>query len=249
MTAPLWARELADTFWRQAGGSEPFPRTLKAAIARSSLELTIKEKPALGIDLVENYLAHQGIAWRCGEADRPLHACLVAVDGAGWIFLDAGDSPRERLYSLAHELGHYLRHYWQRRQRAIAQLGPGILDVLDGRRLPTSGERLGGLLRGVSARGYVHLMERGEMAVPLAVELAEREADTLAWELLAPADEVFTRLGEKGGFDEAMPLLEEFGLPAEVAVEYAETLFPEEPDSPVVLRLKRRLSRRDRISG
>jgi hypothetical protein len=243
MTAVLWAHELAVMFWRDAGHAEPFPREVKAAVDRSSFDVTVKEKPSLSIDVVENYLAHQGIHWRCGEADRPLHACLVAIDGAGWIFLDAGDEPRERNYSLAHELAHFLRHYWQPRQRAVAALGPGIVEVLDGRRIARAGERLHGLLRGVSVGEYVHLMARGEVRVAPAVERAEHEADCLAWELLAPAGEVLARLGEKGGFDEAEALLEQaFGLPSGAARSYADHLFPEEKDSPVARNVHRMLS-------
>jgi hypothetical protein len=245
MTAPLWAQELAATFWREAGHVEPFPRELRAAVDRSSFDVTVKEKASLYIDVVENYLAHQGIPRRCGEADRPLHACLVAVEGVAWIFLDAGDEPRERNWSLAHEMAHFLRHYWQPRQRAIAALGPGIVEVLDGRRPARAAERLHGVLRGVTAHEFVHLMERGQGRLAPAIEQAEHEADCLAWEMLAPAAEVLRRLAARAGFDEAVPLLEqEFGLPPGAARAYADRLFPEERDSPVVQMVQRVLSER-----
>jgi hypothetical protein len=136
-------------------------------------------------------------------------------------------------------LAHFLRHYLQRRQQAVDDLGRGILEVLDGHRPLRPAERLHAVLRGVPLGVHVHLMERGEAAVPPAVEVAEHEADQLAWELLAPADEVLARLGAGGDFDEAVTLLvEEFGLPREPAEDYADALFPEEEDSPVVLNLK-----------
>jgi hypothetical protein len=247
MTAPVWVYELAEVFWRWAGFVEAFPRTLRDAVRWLPFDLTVKEKPCLSIYTVENYLDHLGTRWRCGEPDRPLHACLVAYDGAAWIFLDRDDPPDEQTASLAHELAHFLRHYWQPRQQAVKELGPGILDVLDDRRPATPAERLNAVLRGAPVGVHHHLMRRGEAAVSPAIERAEREADRLAWELLAPADEVLRRLGKRDGFDEAVVLLNEsFGLPWEVAESYADALFPEEEDSPVVLDLKKLLDvRRD----
>ena len=248
---PLWVGELADAFWREAGGPEPLPRTLRDSLAWLSFGVTVMERPSLGIDRVENYLAHQGIPWRCGQADRPLHACLVAYQGAAWIFLEALDEPHERTYSLAHELAHFLRHYWQPRQRARAALGPGILEVFDGQREPLPGERLHALLRGMQAGVHAHLMDRGEVVVPPEVERSEWEADLLAWELLAPAGAVRSRLAAGDGFEQAADLLvADFALPPSVAEEYADTLFPEEEDSPVVLNLKKmRDARRDEARG
>jgi hypothetical protein len=250
MTAALWVGELVQAFWHEVGQPEPFPRTLRGSLAWVPFSVTIKEKAGLGIDLVENYLAHQGIRWRCGQTDRPLHACLVAYQGAAWISLDSQDQPCERTYSLAHELAHFLRHYRQPRQRAVAALGPGILDVFDGKRALRPSERLHALLRGMPTGVHVHLMERDEVAVSPAVEQAEWEADLLAWELLAPADEVRSRLGQRDGFEQAITLLvEEFDLPAGVAAQYADVLFPEQEDSPVVLSLKKVLgARRDRAT-
>ncbi len=245
MTAPLWVRELAGVFWREAGFVEGFPRNLREAVDLSSFELTIKDRPGLSIDGVENYLRHQGVTWRCGAADRPLHACLVAVNGHGWIFLDAEDESCERAYSLAHELGHFLRHYWQRRRRAVEQLGPAVLEVLDGRRDLRPGERLHALLRGVPVGVHSHLMHRGEAAVAPAVEQAEEEADRLAWELLAPEKEVLALLGGAGDFERALALLgKEFGLPEAPARRYATELLGAEEDSPVVLSLKNLLKAR-----
>ena len=77
MTAPLWVCELAGMFWREAGFIEGFPRSLREAVDLSSFELTIKDRPGLSIDGVENYLAHQGVCWRCGAADRWISTRVV----------------------------------------------------------------------------------------------------------------------------------------------------------------------------
>jgi hypothetical protein len=244
MIPPLWAYELAAAFWRDTRGGETFPRRLREAIALSSLDLTVKELPGLTLHRAENWLAIQGSSWRCNEPDRPLHACLAAHLGGGFILVDEEDDESERLYSLAHELAHFLRHYWQPRRQAVRAVGADILDVLDGCRKPTAAERLHMLLRGGLARPYIHLMGRGAVMLP-EVEGAEGEADQLAWELLAPAAEVRGRLAEEDGFDEALAVVEEvFGLPPSPAEHYADALFPEEEESPVVLDLKKVLNAR-----
>ena len=89
MNAPLWAVELAADFWCEAGGPEPFPRTLRAAIDRSSFDLTVEELPDLTVAVVERYLARRGCARSCSQVDRPLRGCLTAENGSGYLFVDA----------------------------------------------------------------------------------------------------------------------------------------------------------------
>ena len=48
MSTPLWVTELAAAFWEQAGGTEPFPRTLRAPLLRVSFDLAdgpLKSRP------------------------------------------------------------------------------------------------------------------------------------------------------------------------------------------------------------
>lgn len=194
MTAPLWAAELAAAFWAEAGEAGPSPRDLRRAVARSSFDLTVTELPGLATGRVEAYLAARGVALGGDGVNRPLRGCLVAASGCGWVFLDADDDPDEREATLAHELAHFLRHYDQPRRRAVAALGEGVLEVLDGRRPATPRERLHGLLRGVSTGRHVHLMRREPGPRFPEVEDAEREADELALELLAPGGEARARL-------------------------------------------------------
>src|SRR5205085_3975397 len=121
-----------------------------------------------------------GAALVCGGPDRPLRGCLLACDGAGFIFLDAADPPAERTFSLAHELAHFLRDYWRPRQRAFAALGGSVREVFDGGRAPRREERLHALLRGVSLGPHVHLMARDGGTPPPEVAAAESDADRLA---------------------------------------------------------------------
>lgn len=240
MNVPVWVSEAATDFWHAVGSLESFPRDLSEPIRRSPFDLTIKEMPALSLRGVERYLAGLGIGWRRGDPDRPLRACLTACDGAGFIFLDAGDARGERIFSLAHELAHFLGHYWGPRRRACQRVGEGTAEVFDGKRPPTPAERARAALAGVSMGLHVHLMQRGPRRVLLseAVAVAEEEADRLAYELLAPAAAVAARIGLASRRAQVVAVLQDdFGLAPDRAVAYAEILVP----SPVVHPLLRRL--------
>lgn len=244
MRVPLWAAASAAAFWSQAGGEEPFPRTLRGPLARGELDVTVKEVPGLCVRAVDRYLAGLGVAGAAGTADRPLRACLVARDGAGFIFLDAGDAPAERTFSLAHELAHFLRHYWEPRRRAARRVGPGAADVFDGRRPATPAERVRALVAGAPLGFFHHLLERGPRRELLRPEVAEAEedADRLAFELLAPARAVAGRLGARGRHTRARVtrLLEaDFGLPPAQADAYADLLVPRRAEDPFLKRLRR----------
>jgi hypothetical protein len=246
MKVPLWVSELARAFWDAAGGPEPFPRTLVGPILRSPFELTVKEMRGLRLAAVVYYLSGLGVAWRCGEPDRPLRACLAAAGGAGFILLDGDDPPAERVFSLAHELAHFLRHYWQPRTAACRRLGAQVADVIDAQRPPTPAERVRALLVDVPLGLHVHLMDRGSRGEvrSRAVARAEEEADHLAYELLAPADAVAARtahLGERERRRCVVQVFQEvFGLPAARAADYGDLLVPPPDEDPLLLRLRLR---------
>jgi hypothetical protein len=239
MNVLAWASEAAAAFWVLAGGPEPFPRQLRRAIHRSPLDLAIKDVPGLRVHAVERYLAGLGTIWPCGP-DRPLRACLAACEGAGIIFLDADDDPQERGFSLAHELAHFLRHYWGPRCLALRHLGQRAADLVDSKRLPTPAERVRALLANVPIGFHVHLMQRGPHRgyVSEAVAAAEEEADQLAFELLAPAAVVAATVrGDTDKIRMVAILQEVFGLPAARAAEYRALLLPPLVEDPLVGRL------------
>jgi Zn-dependent peptidase ImmA (M78 family) len=241
MTAPLWVTDLAAAFWEAANGPEPFPRALLEPVGRSGFNLTVEALTGLSLRKVEQWVATLGMPLPCGEPDRPLRACLVARSGGGFIFLEAADSAEERTFSLAHELAHFLRDYWQRRRRAVAVFGDAILGVFDGHRPARAEERLHALLRGVPVGLHVHLMTRDHGRSPTAVARAEDAADRLAWELLAPEADVRRRLPRRPRAGAAVALLQRtFGLPLPAAVDYAAELFPPAPPpDPLAARLKK----------
>lgn len=124
---------------------------------------------------------------------RRLRGCLVAHRGCGMIFLDEDDPALVR-FALAHELAHFTGHYLARRELAVALLGGGIVEVLDGVRQPTPQERLASILTGCTLGVFSDVMERDD-GVPLtaAAEIMEYEADEAAFLALAPIGVVIAR--------------------------------------------------------
>ncbi len=231
MTPAFWISEAADEFWGLVGSEEPFPRTLRRSIG-DALTLTLVELPRLRVAAAEGWLRRCGVVCAIGAGDRALHAALVARYGQGFLFLDGADSDDEQRLSLAHELAHFLRHYRAVRRRVGQQLGAAALDVLDGLRPASRTERLQALLAGVPIGYYVHLMQRdgdGGLADG-RIRMAEREADLLAYELLAPAALVSEQVAaapcedRQRGADSA--LRRQYGFPPAAAADYAARLFP-----------------------
>lgn len=188
MTAPLWVCELAAQFWDLAGGESPFPRDLRRPIARG-LPLTVVLLPRLYVADIGAWLARRGVVCAITTDDRAVRACLVARYGHGMLFVDGADAADEQRVSLAHELAHFLRHYRQRRERLRERLGPAVLEVLDGVRPPLPAERIDAVLASAPIGYYTHLLDRApDGAVDSRrIGVAEREADQLAFELLAPS--------------------------------------------------------------
>lgn len=236
--APLWVREGAAWFWAAAGEVEGFPRTLHAPIA-FAVPVSVVLQARLHVAGVEQWLQTQGVPGGLTVRDRPLRACLVARRGHGLIFLDGADPENERRFSLAHELAHFLLDYWLPRQHATRRVGPDALAILDGDRTARDDERIHAALARVALHAHTHLLARGEagMIVDPAVMEAERRADHLAYELLAPADAVRALLPpDANRIATAHVLTGAFGLPASIAEAYAAILVPAEPAPPSLLR-------------
>jgi len=197
------------------------------------LPITVVTLPELSIFVVHRWLAEQGVLRDVSHTDRPLRACLAAIRGVGFVFLNGTDSDVERRFSLAHEIAHFIIDYERPRSDAMAVFGEGILPVLNGDRPPTVDERLGGALRGVRLGNFDHLLDRdADGAVgSLRVLQAEDDADRLALELLAPRAEVLSRMKHEGCSSHQEVLQQfanllsgDFGLPRAVAVQYARLL-------------------------
>ncbi len=246
MSAPLWVFELSRLFWDRAG-AESFPRSLEGPIARA-LPLSVVFQPTLRVSGVDHWLRSQEVICCLRVADRSLRACLLAQGGHGLIFVDSADPLNEQRFSVAHELAHFLHDYWQPRRLAAERLGGQVLQVLDGERPPTAQERMHALLAGVPVGLHVHLMERDTSGAPLddAIARAERDADALAYELLAPGERVRRQVFERVSDDLDQQrqaaqelLIHRYGLPPAPAARYARQLFPHRlPSDSLVQRLR-----------
>lgn len=226
MNVPVWCADLAARFWAAAGDSPPFPRDLSGSVVW--FPFAVVKMPELRLAAVCTWLSDRGCRIPTSERDRPLRGCLFADSGHAYAFLAADDPPDERRFSLAHEIGHFLRDYWRPREIVKARLGAGVLDVLDGLRPPTRQERIHALLRNVAVGPFSHFLRRDESGFPptSAEREAEAAADQLAFELLAPAAAV----GSCANRDQlVLQLIENFGLPANPAERYAQLLLPELP--------------------
>ena len=226
MSLPVWCANLAESFWAKAGPPPPFPRDLRAAVG--AVPLSVVALGGVSVAAVRRWFTRAGLSIPLDEPDRTLRACLVACRGEGFAFLDALDDPAERVFSLAHELGHFLRDYLQPREIVAARLGPEALDVLDGLRPPTPAERSQAVLRGLSLGPFAHLLRRDDSGRPLtpAEREAEGAADRLAYELLAPVADVGQAADLRALVERLVTV---FGLPPEPAARYAAILLPSPP--------------------
>ncbi len=223
----------ANKFWRLAGKSEPFPRSLESSVAWA-LPLAIVKLPHLGLGDISNWLTRNGIYCVIDVSDHPLRAYLIARAGKGIVFLDGTDSDDERRFSLAHEVAHFILDYLIVREKTLKTYGEEVRDVLDGIRMPTALVGVKGIFRGIKLGTYSHLIARSVEGNVEKNEVlqAEDNADLLALELLAPKMAVLQRLEKLGvrwkeetAFQTAQYILtNDFGLPVNVARTYGHIL-------------------------
>jgi hypothetical protein len=239
VSVPVWVAELSSAFWAEAGQLEPFPRNLRRPIAKA-VSLTVVSLPKLSIAIILKWLEDFDISCELGSKDRPVRACLVARHGWGIAFVDGSDPDAEQRFSVAHELAHFLREYWHVRQQVCRKIGRATLDVLDGKRPPTTDERIQAMLRSTAIGFRVHLMERdcdGNLATGDIAD-AERAADRLAYELLAPAEHVCANSAQSNRGALAEKLRQFYGLPELQAARYAGILLPVVHVDPLIHRLR-----------
>ena len=233
MNVPYWVVDLAQRFWTAAGMVEGLPRNMERAVAASGM-LSVLHRERLTVATIRHWLEKMGIAHPLNVPDRPLRACLVACEGTGVAFIDSTDSENERRFSLAHELAHFFRDHLAPREAITRRIGAAAIPILDGKRRATPGERVRAWCTRTDLGVHVHLMDR--TVVRVQVRDAEENADRLAFELLAPAANVFQRASDAAAAVEV--LIDVHCLPVVQAEPYASLLFPPPRMDPLLARLR-----------
>jgi hypothetical protein len=216
---PGWLASLTERFWRGEPPAE-FPRNLELHILLR-LPLAIVEVGDLRTADLNAFLSTEAAEELRGLPDRRLHGCVLAYGGVGVVFVDAQDNEAERRVNLAHEVGHFLLDYLAVRERLGAR-DPDLLDVMDGLRDPTPQEELSALLADVPLGVQTHLLERDRAGGHSSrhTGTVEDRAELVAWELLAPRDDVLSNTTNHGSASLTELLADRYGLPAGVASSY-----------------------------
>lgn len=222
--------KISREFWALSKLQYAFPLDIERAISRTQ-PIAIISLPQLSIDKIKAYFSENNIPYQFDYQDRNLHGFIFVQDGYGLIFINGSDSQPERRFTLAHELAHFLLDYQIPRNRVIERLGTEIIEVLDGLREPTIEERLSGLISNVNLYSITHLLDTSHISgfKQVTVWSAERRADQLALELLAPGKMVMedfkaqaTKALTPKGNDILFDLLtQKYGLPTPVATQHS----------------------------
>lgn len=221
-------RRTAEQFWLASGVPRKFPCELERAVAWA-LPVAVLRIPNLWVHDVEQYLRNRHLPLTAHGEDRPLHGCVYAHRGKGLIIVDGTDEAQELIFTVAHELAHFLLDYHAPRTIAAEKLGPCITDVLDGNRPAEVHERVDAALSGVSLGVFSHFMYRSATPNGSLILGSEHRADRLALELLAP-EQAIRRFLVRGFYDKPFEkqvislcrlLKTRFGLPASIAETFA----------------------------
>lgn len=211
--------------------SAVFPRDLAEDIPLM-LPLTVVPLPGLTPRKGFEWLvSHKRAHGRLKATDKLKHGFTVAHAGVGVLFLNSADPPEEQRFTLAHEVAHFVLDHLQPRSRALRARGVSILPVLDGRQEPTVSEELFSVLERIPYRAQTNFMDRNDKGRPRRGQVmeAEQRADRLAFELLAPRQELLPLLNHAGRKELESELISRFGLPAAEARTYAWWLLLERP--------------------
>jgi hypothetical protein len=179
-------QELAAATWDAAPEHVREQRDVEAAVVWAS-PLVIVSMPHLQMASANRWLAEHG-APALPDGPGELRGLLVAWRGYAAIFLDGTMTAAERRFTLAHEHGHFLLDYLLRRHRVLRD-APGLLEVVDGHRLPTDSDRAKASLARVPFGLHTHLLHRDDHGGAGSVTVAsEDDASIYALELLSPWD-------------------------------------------------------------
>ncbi|NVI97099.1 ImmA/IrrE family metallo-endopeptidase [Myxococcus sp. AM009] len=206
-----------------------YPRDL-AEEAPFQLSVELVPIPRLTTAHVAEWTSKRKIRHSIADTNREIYGCMVAWKGSALLFHDTSDSEAEQRFTVAHEVAHFVLDHVIPRERALRYFGEGILPVLDGKRNASLEEKLSSVFGQVPLGVQVKLMDRnpsGHLASGAIAE-AERRADRLALELLAPAELVRRILRSTPEEDGVLRVASRFGLPEDKARGYARSLLRQE---------------------
>ncbi len=219
----------AGWFWKRAGGRAGFPVDIGYA-AMCALEVYIQEAAGLTTFSAVSRLKRDGIRSADGIDERRLHGCIRVSERGAVILVEEKDDEAQKRFTIAHEVAHYILEVRRHQERAADRLGYDFARVLHGFREATPPERIDAWLHNIRTDGLLHFMDRapaGGYGCARTRE-AERLADDLAVEILAPRSELtggiysFGRMGFPESLDAARQIAERrFGLPDGIAERYA----------------------------
>jgi Zn-dependent peptidase ImmA (M78 family) len=224
-------KQVAEGFWRPLLPYRTFPVDIERVIAFSNLPLHIDLIPGLDIEHVNQWIKANHFPARIDKDNCALHGFLLARSGHGIIFVNGTDNRKERRFTIAHELAHFLLDYYLPRIHYLKIYGDSILEILDGSRLPTFQERLTFVISELPSPFFTHLLDNSSITAYERTQVwsTEWRTDALAFEILAPFHVVISSLKKKKLekrfdpiFRQASSLLAtDFGLPSTLASSYA----------------------------
>ncbi|WP_233277945.1 ImmA/IrrE family metallo-endopeptidase [Myxococcus stipitatus] len=194
----------------------------------------------LTTDGVRDWLGWRDFEYHEDEAPRRLHGCMVANAGGAVLLMDSEDSLEEQRFTLAHEVAHFVLDHLVPRDWALRMFGESIRPVLDGLRDPTPHELISSHFSRVPIGVQVKLMDRNQTGTIQSAKVlqAERRADRLAFEFLAPAALAMETLSQHSEDDGVEALATRFGLTRRAAHEYARMLVrPRRPERFSLVRM------------
>jgi Zn-dependent peptidase ImmA (M78 family) len=222
MTA-RWLEESAAVFG--TGATPRFPRNMALEI-QLRLHITVVPLAHLTPESMSQWMQQRGMTHRPEEFPRGVQGCMVWDAGKGILFHDSMKDAAEQRFTLAHEASHFVLEDLLPRRRAVEVFGESILAVFNAERGPTPEERVTALFERVSLKPRSNLISRNASGhYPNGdVAEAERRADQLALELLAPAALVRPLLDGVSELEAARHVQFRFGLPGRVAWTYVASL-------------------------
>lgn len=230
----LKVKQVAEDFWKPLLPYRTFPVDIERAIAFSNLPLHINLIPRLDIDYVNQWIQANHFPARTNKDNCALHGFLLAREGQGVVFVNGSDKREERRFTIAHELAHFLLDYHLPRINYLNLYGESIMDILDGKRLPTIEERLAFVISDLPSPFFAHSLDNNGITAYERSQIwnTEWRTDALALELLAPFHIVISSLKKQKPekrfepiFRQASNLLvTDFGLPPTLSGSYAKYL-------------------------